>query len=105
MGTGEVDDIVELKGSMSSLERRGDWHVPRKLVLRWRMGSVKLDFTEARIVHSMVEIDLDVNGGSGGNTPADRGECIVGRSKRRGSEASRTTGGGAPADGASPLRL
>jgi hypothetical protein len=42
-----TDDIVELKGSMSSVERKGDWQVPRKLVLRWRMGSVKLDFTEA----------------------------------------------------------
>jgi hypothetical protein len=59
-----TDDIVELKGSMSSVERKGDWQVPRKLVLRWRMGSVKLDFTEARIVHTVVEIELDVNGGS-----------------------------------------
>jgi hypothetical protein len=59
-----TDDIVELKGSMSSVERKGDWQVPRKLVLRWRMGSVKLDFTEARIVHTVVEIELDVKGGS-----------------------------------------
>ena len=59
-----TDDIVELKGSMSSLERKGDWQVPRKLVLRWRMGSVKLDFTEARIAHPVVEIELDVNTGS-----------------------------------------
>jgi hypothetical protein len=59
-----TDDIVELKGSMSSVERKGDWKVPRKLVLRWRMGSVKLDFTEARIDHAVVEIELDVNGGS-----------------------------------------
>jgi hypothetical protein len=60
----ETDDIVELKGSMSSLERKGNWQVPRKLVLRWRMGSVKLDFAEARIVHPVVEIELDVKGGS-----------------------------------------
>lgn len=59
-----TEDVVELKGSMSSVERKGDWQVPRKLVLRWRMGSVKLDFTEARIVHTVVEIELDVNGGS-----------------------------------------
>ena len=50
---------------MSSVERKGDWQVPRKLVLRWRMGSVKLDFTEARIIHPVVEIELDINmGGS-----------------------------------------
>jgi hypothetical protein len=59
-----TDDIVELKGSMSSVERKGDWRVPHKLVLRWRMGSVKLDFTEARIAHPVVEIELDVNTGS-----------------------------------------
>jgi hypothetical protein len=59
-----TDDIVELKGSMSSVERKGDWQVPRKLVLRWRMGSVKLDFTEARIAHPVVEIELDINTGS-----------------------------------------
>ncbi len=59
-----TDDIVELKGSMSSLERKGSWKVPRKLVLRWRMGSVKLDFAKARIVHPVVEIELDVSGGS-----------------------------------------
>jgi hypothetical protein len=59
-----TDDVVELKGTMSSLERKGDWQVPRKLVLRLRMGSIKLDFTEARIVHPVVEIELDVTGGS-----------------------------------------
>jgi hypothetical protein len=60
----EAEDIVELKGSMSSLERRGNWRVPRKLVLRWRMGSAKLDFSAATIVHPVVEIELDVDGGS-----------------------------------------
>jgi hypothetical protein len=59
-----TDDFVELKGSMSSLERRGDWQVPRKLVLRWRRGSVNLDFTEARIAHRVVEMELDINTGS-----------------------------------------
>jgi uncharacterized protein DUF1707 len=63
-GPGTVD-IVELKGTMSSVERKGDWQVPRKLVLRWQMGSVKLDFTEARIIHPVVEIELDIKmGGS-----------------------------------------
>jgi len=63
-GAGTVD-TVELKGSMSSVERKGNWQVPRKLVLRWRMGSVKLDFTEARIIHPVVDIELDITmGGS-----------------------------------------
>jgi len=59
-----TEDTIELKGSMSSTERRGDWHVPRKLVVDWRMGSVKLDFTEATIPHPVVELELDLKGGS-----------------------------------------
>lgn len=57
-------DAVELRGWFSSLKRRGDWVVPRKLVLRPRMGSAELDFTEARIDHDVVLIELDVAGGS-----------------------------------------
>lgn len=57
-------DAVELRGWFSSVKRRGSWVVPRKLVLRPRMGSVDLDFTEARIDHEVVDIELDVAGGS-----------------------------------------
>jgi hypothetical protein len=58
------DDVVELRGSFSSVKRKGDWLVPRKLVLQRKMGSVELDFTEARIDHAVVEIELDIKGGS-----------------------------------------
>jgi uncharacterized protein DUF1707 len=58
------DDVVELRGSFSSIKRKGQWQVPRKLVLRQKMGSIELDFTEARIDHPVVEIELDVSGGS-----------------------------------------
>jgi hypothetical protein len=90
-------DIVELKGSMSSLERKGDWQVPRKLVLRWRMGSIKLDFTGARIIHPVVEIELDVSGGSvemrlpeGASVSLDAVEARLGsvRDHRRGAPAA-----------------
>jgi len=61
-------------------------------VLRWRMGSVKLDFAKARIVHPVVEIELDVSGGSveirlpeGASASLDGVEARLGR--------SRTTGG------------
>jgi Domain of unknown function (DUF1707) len=57
-------DAIELSGWFSSLKRRGNWEVPRKLVLRPRMGSAELDFTEARIDHDVVEIELDLAGGS-----------------------------------------
>lgn len=61
-----VDDreSLQFSGWFSSVKRRGSWVVPRKLVLRPRMGSVDLDFTEARIDHEIVDIELDVAGGS-----------------------------------------
>lgn len=57
-------DTVELSGDFSSIKRRGGWLVPRKLVLKRRIGSADLDFTEAHIEHPVVDIDLDIGGGS-----------------------------------------
>jgi hypothetical protein len=57
-------DAIELRGWFSSLKRKGNWVVPRKLVLSPRMGSAELDFTEARIDHDVVDIELDLAGGS-----------------------------------------
>lgn len=57
-------DTIELRGWFSSLKRKGNWIVPRKLVLSPRMGSAELDFTEARIDHDVVDIELDLAGGS-----------------------------------------
>ena len=53
-----------LRASMSELKRRGPWQVPRALLVRNRMGSTLLDFTEARIEHREVSIELDVVAGS-----------------------------------------
>ncbi|HEX3593428.1 MAG TPA: DUF1707 domain-containing protein [Pseudonocardiaceae bacterium] len=61
---GGAEDAVEMRGWFSSIKRNGAWEVPRRLVLRPRMGSVELDFTEAHITHPVVEIELDVAGGS-----------------------------------------
>ena len=55
---------VELRATMSSLKRSGRWVVPRTLVVRNRMGSTELDFTDAQIDHAEVHIELDVTGGS-----------------------------------------
>jgi hypothetical protein len=55
---------VELRATMSSLRRSGRWVVPRRLVVRNRMGSTELDFTDAQIDHPEVHIELDVTGGS-----------------------------------------
>jgi hypothetical protein len=58
------EDVVEWRGALSSLKRGGDWRVPRKLVLRRRLGSVELDFTDAQIAYPVVEVELDIAGGS-----------------------------------------
>lgn len=55
---------VELRANMSTIKRAGSWEVPRELVIRNRLGSTKLDFSEARIEHAEVRITLDVSGGS-----------------------------------------
>jgi uncharacterized protein DUF1707 len=61
---GATNDVVELRGTSSSLKRKGNWVVPRTLVLDSRMGSTELDFTEATIEHPVVDIELAINGGS-----------------------------------------
>jgi Domain of unknown function (DUF1707) len=55
---------IELRSTMSSLKRSGPWVVPQRLLIRSRMGSTELDFTEAVINTQQVEIELDVAGGS-----------------------------------------
>lgn len=49
---------------LGGVTRRGAWDVPARLVVRAKMGSAALDFTEARIPHDVVEIELDVVAGS-----------------------------------------
>jgi hypothetical protein len=55
---------VELRANMSKLKRTGQWQVPEELVVRNRLGSTELDFSDAKIGHAEVRITLDVSGGS-----------------------------------------
>lgn len=55
---------VELRANMSTIKRQGDWRVPRELIVRNRLGSTKLDFSEATIEHEVVRVKLDVSGGT-----------------------------------------
>jgi hypothetical protein len=57
-------EVVELGSVASSIKRKGRWNVPRRLVVRNKAASVKLDFSEALISYPVVEIDLDVLAGS-----------------------------------------
>lgn len=55
---------VELRANFGSVKRRGRWQVPRALLLRGRMTSYELDFSEAENPNPVVEVELDVSGGS-----------------------------------------
>ena len=57
-------DVVVLRGTSASLKRKGNWQVPRKLVLERRKGSSELDFSSARIDFPVVEIEIAIDGGS-----------------------------------------
>jgi hypothetical protein len=57
-------EIAELRNVASNLKRGGRWAVPRRLVVRNKAGSVKLDFAEAVIQYPVVEIELEVFAGS-----------------------------------------
>ncbi|MFE2752418.1 DUF1707 domain-containing protein [Actinosynnema sp. NPDC059335] len=61
---GVPQDRQELKSTMSTVNRKGNWAVPRQLLVRNRMGTTDLDFREASIPHAVVDIELDVTAGS-----------------------------------------
>ncbi|WP_020496781.1 DUF1707 SHOCT-like domain-containing protein [Sciscionella marina] len=62
--TPEDNRTVEFTGTFNSVKRKGDWDVPRRIMIRKNMGSTELDFTEANIAHPVVDIEIEVNGGS-----------------------------------------
>ncbi len=55
---------VEFRSTMSAMKKDGPWVVPRHIVVRNRMGSTELDFTDAVIEHQRITVDVDVAGGS-----------------------------------------
>jgi hypothetical protein len=78
-------DEIELRATATSLRRRGAWVVPRKLIVRNRAGTTKLDFTEAAIAFPEIDIVLDVWAGStilvlpeGASVDADAVEMAAG---------------------------
>ncbi|SCG46118.1 DUF1707 SHOCT-like domain-containing protein [Micromonospora inositola] len=56
--------VLELRSRASSLKRAGRWVVPRRVVVKARSSSVRLDLTEAVIVSPTVEVLLDVRSSS-----------------------------------------
>ncbi|MGB3437145.1 MAG: DUF1707 domain-containing protein [Actinophytocola sp.] len=68
---------VELRASMATLKRHGDWTVPRELVIYNRLGSTELDFTEARINHGEILIRLNCGGGTVKLVLPDRASVVT----------------------------
>jgi hypothetical protein len=56
-------EVVELSTVASKIKRDGVWAVPRRLVVKNKAGTVKLDFTDATVTFPVVEIELDVMAG------------------------------------------
>lgn len=48
-----------IRGRMSTVTRKGRWHVPPALTLDTRMGSTTLDFTEAIMQTQVVHLTVD----------------------------------------------
>jgi hypothetical protein len=55
-----IDTGDQVRSTLGSVSRRGVWDVPAHLVVHSVLGSAELDFTEARIPHEVVDIELDV---------------------------------------------
>jgi hypothetical protein len=87
-------DVVELSTVASTIKRDGQWAVPRRLVVKNKAGTVKLDFTAAAIMFPVVEIELDVMAGEtvlvvpeGASVDADDVKTFAGSVKVRRSVA------------------
>jgi len=53
-----------LRAGASGIKRAGDWTVPARMQVKSGMGSVVLDFTEAKIQHRVLQIELKLGTGS-----------------------------------------
>lgn len=60
--TRRTDEVISAEGS--PVERVGRWLVPPRLVVKARMSSVQLDFTEANFSGRTCHIDVDISASS-----------------------------------------
>ena len=58
-----VKDVVRLNCRSGQTVRDGRWVVPQRMELRVTSGHIKLDFTQAVITHSSLQIDAEVRSG------------------------------------------
>jgi hypothetical protein len=60
----EAKDVVHIDCGSGTTKRVGRWVVPRRMEIRVRSGSVKLDFTEAVFTQPTLEIHVEVRSGN-----------------------------------------
>jgi hypothetical protein len=72
-----LGEPLRLNGTFGSTKRSGEWHVPAYVILRRRMGSAKLDFSEAVFDAEHTRLEIDMIGGS--PSSAGRSLTISGR--------------------------
>ena len=60
----ETDDVLVLRTTLNEITQRGNWPVPARVLVISRLGSTRLDFTEAEFTRPATEIELAVTGGS-----------------------------------------
>jgi len=57
-------DVVRIECASGNANRDGRWVVPRRLEIRVTSGNVRLDFTEAVVMHRTLQIDAEVRSGN-----------------------------------------
>jgi len=57
-------DVVHIDCGSGNIRRNGRWIVPQRMEVRVTSGSVTLDFTEAALSQSSLQIDAEVRSGS-----------------------------------------
>jgi hypothetical protein len=59
-----AEEVVRIDQKGGSVQRTGQWLVPRRLELRSSWSDVTLDFTEAVIVEDLLVVEVDMRGGA-----------------------------------------
>jgi hypothetical protein len=59
-----AEEVVRIDQKGGSVQRTGQWVVPRRLELRSSWSDVTLDFTEAVIVEDTLLVEMDMRGGA-----------------------------------------
>ncbi len=64
LGTARAEEVIRIDQKGGSVQRTGQWLVPRRLELRSSWSDVTLDFTEAVIVEDLLVVEVDMRGGA-----------------------------------------